>query len=78
MAGLAPDEMQGFSKECFSGHQRFFIFFGGGRVYNIGDMYIPNESGAANGRGVGKGDGDMKALWEDFLESWAIHAHPSK
>lgn len=44
---------------------------------NIGVMYILNESGAANGRGVAKGD-DMEALWEGFLESWAIHAHPNK
>lgn len=53
-------------------------YFLGGQVCNIGDIYIPNESGAANGRGVAKGDGDMEMLWEDFLESWAIHAHPSK
>lgn len=29
---------------------------------NVGEMYIPNGLEAAYGRGVAKGDGDMKAL----------------
>lgn len=40
---------------------------------NVGEMYIPNGSGAANRRGVAKGDGDRKALG-GLLGVMAIHA----